>query len=444
MKTIFITSFHVLISRNILSTGLLDMLAKEYRIVLCVPREKLDYFRKEFDGENIFFEGIDTTLYPRDLFFRKLALALTKTKALYIKKRSQFFYDGRLFSFLGAVIPAYLCGNSRLCLYVLRTLDAFFEKHKTFGALFQKYAPALVFSTDVQNDLDVRLLQEARRARIRSVGMIRSWDNLSSKGVLRIRPDYLVVHNEIIRREAVFQNNFPEDKISVVGIPHYDNYISSPPKESRDDFFRRFGLDIQKKLIVYAPIGNRYIRDNKTDLLALETLSAIDANILVRLPPTDRVNFEGFKSRKAYIAFDQPGTDAGASGRKLNEVSRDDDESLRATLTYADVVVTGPSTISIDACVFDIPIVIIGFDNEPRVYWDSLLRYYDYDYYRSVVESRGVTIVKNPQELLSVVREYLHNPSRDRAGRERVRKEQCYLLDGQSTERLGRVLSSFL
>ncbi|MCH8286657.1 hypothetical protein IIB79_09060, partial [candidate division KSB1 bacterium] len=65
--------------------------------------------------------------------------------------------------------------------------------------------------------------------------------------------------------------------------------------------------DFAKKMILFCPIGNRYIRNNKLDALILETLEKIDANIFVRMPPTDEVNIDEGKKYKANVVFDHTG-----------------------------------------------------------------------------------------------------------------------------------------
>ena len=60
MKTVFITSFHILISRNILAAGIPRLLVAEgFRVVVLVPEYKLTYFRERFAGPNVLIEGID-------------------------------------------------------------------------------------------------------------------------------------------------------------------------------------------------------------------------------------------------------------------------------------------------------------------------------------------------------------------------------------------------
>ncbi|MEK7554754.1 MAG: hypothetical protein AAB518_02100, partial [Patescibacteria group bacterium] len=356
-KTIFLTSFHPLISRNILMGEVFAMLAEAHRIILLVPRYKAPYFEEHFSGPNVAVEAIDTKLTAHDLFFRKLILSAAPTRDLSIKRRVEFYRDRKIFSYLVSVIPAALFRGKKWYIRLLRALDRRTGNQTRFSPLFERYHPNAVVSTDVQNEIDVAFLRGAQVRGIRTVAMVRSWDNLTSKGIIRCVPGKLLVHNDILKGEAVRYSFIDPGIISVIGIPHYDRYkkaydafhdsAPSRAREMKDAFFTALQFDATKKLILFAPFGDRYIRDNRTDILILETLSSLDLNILVRLPPTDTVNFMGFKSRRATVRFYESGSSAWRGGKKINEVSATDEEHLIKSLAAADVVVTGQSTIAI-------------------------------------------------------------------------------------------------
>lgn len=441
MPTVFITSFHALISRNILMAGVPALVARRARVVLLVPREKRSYFEEEFGGENIVIEGVDTKLARRDRLLRTLILAITHTKGLSIKKRAKYEADHKLLSYLGAMLPSVLLRGARPIVALLRFFDPLVLRSQRFAPLFDRYAPALIFATDLQNEMDVRLVEEAKRRGTEAVGMIRSWDNISSKGLLRAVPDTVVVHNESLRRQVIRQNFVPAERVTAAGIPHYDRYVKREGVSSRGEFFAKMGLDPTKKLILLAPVGDRYIRDNRLDALILDTLAEIDANILVRLPPTDTIAYLPVPEKRARIVVQKTGdrpwkSVKGPGASKLNEITREDEQTLVDSLAHAEVLITGQSTMVIDAAAFNLPSVIVSFDTEPRAYYDSMRRYYDYEYYPPIVESGGVFVARSPEELTSLVERSLADRSLGREGRARLLNEQAGFTDGHSTERL--------
>lgn len=448
MKTIFITSFHPLISRNILSTGMLDVLRKQALIILLVPHMKHQYFQERFGGNGIIVEGVDHRLTRRDLFSRQLFLAIADTKTLRIKKRSEFFLHKNPAVFLFSIIPGIFIGRSSLMISFMRAFDRLATNTSRLNALFERYQPDAVCATDVQNEIDVLCLREARRRGIRSIGMVRSWDNLSAKGIIRELPDTLAVNNEIIKREAMRWSFVPEEKIIVVGVPHYDRYVN-PKIMARDEWLRVLGLDHSKKTILFAPIGERYMPGKSVDQEILNALSSLDVNIIVRLPPTDIARLKNPSSATARIIFDDAGVRSWKQGdtpasRKLSEIGNEDEEKLIQELFLSDIVVTGLSTMLVDGAVFDKPLVSVCFDRPEWSYWESFRRYHQYDHVRPIIESGGVQIANSPDELAELIRAYCADPTRDAEGRKRIRHEQAFLLDGQSSRRLMNAIISVL
>jgi len=63
--------------------------------------------------------------------------------------------------------------------------------------LFNKYKPDLVFLPDVHSIQDVTVLREAKRQKIKTIGMPGSWDHFP-KRFEPLRVDKLMVWNEVI------------------------------------------------------------------------------------------------------------------------------------------------------------------------------------------------------------------------------------------------------
>src|SRR3989344_5007314 len=327
-KTIFITSFHPLISRNILSTPLIGRLIGEngLRVVVIAPQKKKSFFERELSGSGAVLEFVNTRLQLRDKLLRYLSLAALDSRSLKIKRSSKMRTTSAFFGKIAA--------NS-FGLRLTRYLSARFTPRGLFDDLLGKYAPLLIFSTDVQNEFDVRLLIEAKDRGIKTVGAVRSWDNLTCKGALRVMPDKLVVNNEILKNEAVSMHKVRPDAIEVIGIPHYDFYTDPKKRTPREDFFKSLGLNTAKRVLLFAPAGDRYVKENTVDR---DILKIIDKNlddkwqVLVGLPPTDKVsNLENFNA-PGRIIFDRP--ERFFATPKNNEISKSSDRRLADALFY--------------------------------------------------------------------------------------------------------------
>ncbi len=438
MKTVFISSFHSLISRNILSTPLISEFQKRgFQVVILTPKDKQYFFEEEFSKKGAIIEPVNTKVTGWEKFLRYLALSTLRTSSLEIKRKTELKGSG-------AFVSKFLSLGG-VGIFLTRLLSRFFVPGWRYEGLFKKYQPVLVFVTDVQSELDVRLIKESKEQRVPVVGMVRSWDNLTAKGLVRIIPDRLLVNNETLLKEAVEIQKITPSLVEIIGIPHYDLYIHGR-RSSREDFFKKIGGDPLKKLILFTHTGDRYIKNNNVDadiLKILESSTESNVQVLVRFPPADTVMFLDGKLNTEKVLFDRPSTRFKTI--KNTELSAEDDIHLADTLYYSDVVVTGPSTICVDAAFFNKPTILIGFDGDyTRLYYESLRRYYDYSHLKPVVASGGVRLVETERDLSRILRSYLMDPEQDQEGRDRIVKEECFSRDGKSTDRLVSSLLSFL
>ncbi len=442
MKTIFISSFHVLISRNILSAPFFDFLRQEknVQVVLLVPEHKKVFFQREFARGNIIVEGIKRRALRRDAYLNDLALASLRTISTRIRGQKRigwiFWYTRFLFFWAPLIRPWY------------QSIYSFFTPHDTFTEVLSRYKPDLVFATDVLSGLDPRLMLDAKRRNIPVVGMVRSWDNLTTKGLLPVIPDILVVNNLLLKDEAVKYHHIPQNQIKVVGIPHYDRYAERRPVSSREQFYQRIGADFSKKLVLLAPLGDRFFTRNTFDRDTIEIISRMipeSYQLLVRLPPADNVNLDGYKPSPNVI-FDRPGVRfENDPNFKKSEMHIKDDSHLIDSLYYCDAVVAVSTTLTIDAAVFDRPLLIIGFDTKDRrIVRGSAARLLEYNHIQYLLKNSGIKVARDPEELQVFLAQYLEDSSRDREGRERLVEDQCYKVDGNSSRRLLTVLQEYL
>jgi CDP-glycerol glycerophosphotransferase (TagB/SpsB family) len=416
-------------------------LKKTIRVVLIVPKAKADYFLGAFGREGVVVCGVDAITGTREVFMRYLSLAALKTKTLWIKRKTEMRGSGAWLT--------YLISN-RFGRKLIRLAEKISYHHSTFEMLFNEYKPDLVFSTDIQSETDIAMLIEAHKRGINTVGMVRSWDNLTSKGLIRIVPERLLVWNDIIKGEAINLHDINEMAISVVGIPHYDEYKDLHfTEKDKELFFNKINADITKKIALFIPIGDRYLRNNTVDkdiVALLDKVLPSNYQILVRLPPGDYVRaLEDNTSQfaRGRIIYDRPSTKF--ENIKHTELGKQEDMHLAQTLSWSEFVVSGPSTAVIDAALFDKPCILFGFDGyESREYLDSVRRYYDYDNFIPILKSGGAVLASSIENFISLVRKYVENPRADAKSRKTLVLGQAGFDDTNSTERLAHALINSL
>jgi len=437
MKTIFITSFHVFVSRNILSAPFFDLLKKsdDFKIVLIVPVKKKDFFEKWYGGKNVIVEGVERKLTRLDEVFKDLAAATIRTKSRSLMRRMNLgferWYAQAIFFWAPLVkrhVPA---------------LYALVMPRDRYGYLFDKYRPDIVFATDVFSSVDIILMHEARRRKVRTVGMVRSWDNLIGKGGFRAMPDTLVVNSGIIKKDAMNIHAIPEKMIRVIGIPHYDTYLKGPTV-SRSELLRLYGWGESARFVLFAPLGNRFFSKNDFDKGILKILLDIipaQYKILVRCPPADTVDLGDFVTSERLV-IERPGTHFGEGEKAIRdtEISPVDDEKLAASVAYAEVLVSGFTTLVVDAAILGTPTVLVNFDPVRTSYEESVNRHYEFEHMQPILKSGGVRTADSKERLVEFLNTYLKDRKLDEEGRKRIAQEQNFSLDGKSSERLLQAL----
>jgi len=78
-----------------------------------------------------------------------------------------------------------------------------------------------------------------------------SWDNLTTKGIIHVKPDRVFVWNDVQKDEAVRYHDIVADDVSVVGAPRFDEFFALKPTTTREAFCARFGLDGAQPLLTY-------------------------------------------------------------------------------------------------------------------------------------------------------------------------------------------------
>lgn len=452
MKTIFMAVPYGTDARNLLRTDVFRILRDSgTRVVILSPAAADDYFIREFTGDDVVVEELLTRRLPLlQRVFNLIRLRWlvnpefsdsTRIKHR-VARRENLFVRFRL-----ALL--YPLARSRKVREFLRRVDLFFFREGWYREIFNKYRPSLVLVAFPFMPPVFPVLKQAIRNNVPTVNFVSSWDNLSTRWELPVRADKIIVWNEINQLEAVGMHGYAPGDVCISGVPQFDAYFSGEELSSREEFFREIGADINRKLLVYTAGGphisradpeiieilERYIRENQF---------LFPCQLLVRPHPGTRYEtYDKFRD-SPNIIVEHPGRFSSSYLDKWDPTRRDLIH-LRNMMLHADVVMNIASTITIEACICDTPVINIGFDGYQRKpYLESLVRYFDYTHYRNIVRAGGVRIAASREELLAQVNMYLENPELDSQGRKRIVREQCFYTDGKSGERVANCILDWL
>jgi hypothetical protein len=121
------------------------------------------------------------------------------------------------------------------------------------SAFVRRQAPDVVLVSpliDLASPL-LEYLKAARRLGIRTGVCVASWDNLTSKGLLRFVPERVFVWNGIQRREAVELHGIPNDRVVATGAARFDAWFAQRPSRERHEFAKRIGLEPAHPFLLY-------------------------------------------------------------------------------------------------------------------------------------------------------------------------------------------------
>jgi len=451
MKSIFIILDSGSAIRNILRTDVFKILKTDsnLKIVIFSPITN-DEFKEEFSAENVFIEPT-----PRKKPNPIVKLLQSVKKDLWANNTKLFTFKQKREKRKGRFIRRFALkaltaksSNGSLDPYIkfLERLELFFTP-SIADNYFKKYKPDLICYTSIYSNYLCIEVQGQKRG-IKTICLIQSWDNPTSKGPFPVRPDRVVVWNNILKDEVVDYHDFAEDKVFISGAPQFDIYTDKANFLPKDKFFEKWGLDTDRKLITYttgtpgtAPFDHEVI-----ELLyeAFQKDSFINpSQLLIRLHPKDKYSYYKKFEDNPYLVIQRPGRPAQTNDSW--NPTREDMYGLAELMNYSDVVINVASTITIDAVAFDTPVINVAFDGDKtKPYKDSCKRYYDYDHYKNIVKTGGIKIAYSIEELIDYTNLYLKNPSIDAEGREAIREEQCWKLDGNSGKRIAEYILQYL
>lgn len=440
------------IAKSILRSGVLDELKKSgQRIVIlfwsasgqAVP-EKI---RREFESAKVIVDIIPSPNSSRGYrWFKRLTVFLVynyrnqKFRQLVSDRSSIRFRLRQIFS---AILsrPLWLKRLARWVEETIFTDDSYVD-------YFAKYRPNVVFSTSIISSVDIALLKSARKQNIPTVAMPRGWDNINAR-FYQILPDWLVVHNEQMKRDAVAIQGMRPERVMVTGFPQFDWYRRPEILQSREEFFRARGLDPAKKLILWGSSGR--LTQSGTSICDFLAETAESGRFVLPIQLLIRAHFSDVKSGRFDYLKERTGVAIDHNITRSNFFYDGADPSvaelvgLANTLYHADLIIVQSSTLSLDALCFDKPVINTAYqglyDKQGRDITEVL---YDEDCYRPLVDLNAVELVHNESELLKSINAYLENPDRHHSGRMKALERLCYRADGQSSKRIADVILSSL
>jgi hypothetical protein len=168
---------------------------------------------------------------------------------------------------------------------------------------------SLTYSRSQQLDL----LKAARALGIPVAAAIMSWDHLSSKALLHLHPDLVIVWNDVQKREAVEMHGIDPGRVAVTGAQCYDQWFTRAPARSRDAFCRDMGLRPERPFVLWVHSALSPTPDPPEPSLVVRWIEALrrssdprlrEIGVLVRPHPERLKEWAGIDlTRFEHVAF---------------------------------------------------------------------------------------------------------------------------------------------
>jgi hypothetical protein len=295
-------------------------------------------------------------------------------------------------------------------------------------------------------------LLHARELGIPVVCQMLSWDNITSKGTPLLMPDYFISWGPIMSEEMVEWYHFPREKIYECGVPHFDVYTQETRFIPRSVLLKELNLSSNYPYIFYGMVPE-YSCPNELDILSWLA---------------DRVNRNAFSLPCALVIRPHPQTISGLYAQDAKQLDRlkalvgprvsvdyppvlseqlawdlprTDMYRLASLLAGCAMCLSANSTLSLDACMLDRPVINIAFDGwEELPYERSARRGLNYIHMAKLLSFGGIQIASSFGDLQRNINAYLINPSMDQKGRIVSAARECGTRDGRAAERVAKTL----
>ena len=388
MKKILINITNGFSLRYICHSEILNELSKEYKIILL--SKNADSTKKNIKNENIDYEQINEDEFNKFKFSNKLynfcellryfihggKYSTPKNNFEEIFKKQNFF---RKFFFIFLIK---IFNNFRILRkFTIKITENFYPAN--LDHLLERLSPDLVITTSLGTfSFDEFIMRAAKKKRIKTCAIILSWDNTTTRGYSSFHPDKVIAWTDIMKNELIEFHDVNEKKIYIGGVAHFDDYYNKKPI-SKLKFFDSLNLDADKSLITFFTKGPSTFQFNpnitKIICEAIQNSKIENSQLITRIHPlfykikNGKSLFEPalsiFKDLDKKYNFLKINNPKIISYDENFDIGRVEQEMLINLIYHSDIIVNIFSTINIEACIFNKPIINVNFDNLEKMYF---------------------------------------------------------------------------
>ncbi|MGD9061791.1 MAG: CDP-glycerol glycerophosphotransferase family protein [Desulfobacterales bacterium] len=238
----------------------------------------------------------------------------------------------------------------------LQRIETVIPPERTITQWLESNAPDVVFASPYISPVsrELEYVKAAQALGFPTVVGVLSWDNLTTKGTFHIMPDWILVWNDALAKEATELHDVPAKKIFMTGAPVFDFWSEMHPSNDYATFCSQVGIPPDQPYILYLG-SSPFIAHDETPFVRefaqrlLESEKTKDISLVVRPHPTNAAFWQTFKAENVAI-WPQDGEYVDAPEAK--QVYYD-------TLFHSTAVVGVNTSAMLEAAIVDKPCVTI-------------------------------------------------------------------------------------
>jgi len=425
-KIVIVLPDGVGIKNYIYSSFFQKLKKKEYHIILLhsISENAIKEIKKLL-GESFVLETLPEYKETiKQKFLRELIcllrlknnIKLTKNNSIYEywkpnkKGKNYFFY--KLIEFISLI---FLFNYGKI-LFLEKIYDNEINKStEKITLLLKRINPDIIFNTHQRSLIAIPIVAAAKQLRIKNVGAIYSWDNIP-KAILSVKTDEYVVWSKHMKNEMkIFYPEIKQKNITITGTPQFEFYSDKELLISKELFFKKTGLDMNKKVICFSgddkstsPFDPEYLEDLANSLM-LFTENTRPQILLRRCPVDISGRFQKIIKKHSTIIkeaapiwnFDNEG-----DNWQLIYPNYKDIALLVNTVYHSDVVINVGSTMAHDFAIFNKPAIYLNYTPVKSNKW-NIETIYKFQHFRSMNNLIPVFWLNEKKDIIEVIKKAL-------------------------------------
>ncbi len=258
--------------------------------------------------------------------YRKFLFPLRELRSYssYLRRKEQSaFYLNRWRSYLSKPMQTRLARRrvgallrqiigSRLFDLGVRAVESFVPADPKIVQFLKKLSPDVVVASpvDMRFSEEVEYVKAAKAMGIPTAVPVLSWDNLTTKGLMHVKPSLVLAWNQAHADEAIRIHGISPSRCLNSGSPFFDKWFSQAcvPKEELVAYCQRIGMDETRPFLTYlgsskniAPDETWLIRDLARALAASDDPKLNRLQILARPHPANFEAYLGLKEPNVFL-----------------------------------------------------------------------------------------------------------------------------------------------